>query len=320
MSLLPTMPERAVRPSEEAYRSSEDNDRRNLLRESSNTIKQHPSLMRRRSADGFDNDGPSRQQLTQWQGHSTALVPDTPQDFRRPSRDQRPPGPGGYGRSTSNDYTVYGDPPISGNDGYGGDYDDPYQRPHRRPGPLTVRDTTEAGSIPPGRYTPSAASHPIKRPMYSQPNRPHWGDNYDPRDDEERATPSKTRKTSVFVVREGGMGHDGTPPPNEVFQLPFAYWMKGALRNHVVAWLGEFVGTSLFLFMALASTVVANYSQEVAGSDTTTSSSTQFNPLVNLYVSLGFSSSLLVNVWVFYRVSGGMVRGNGLLAIMRSKT
>jgi len=70
--------------------------------------------------------------------------------------------------------------------------------------------------------------------------------------------------------------------------------MRHKMRGHFVAMTGEFVGTFLFLFFALGGTQVANSLPNTTNSE----------PL--MYISLCFGFSLLVNVWVFYRVSGGL--------------
>lgn len=61
---------------------------------------------------------------------------------------------------------------------------------------------------------------------------------------------------------------------------------------HGRQFLGEFVGTFLFLFFAFAGTQVAN----------------DFAPSAAalLYISLAFGFSLAVNAWVFFRISGGL--------------
>jgi len=69
----------------------------------------------------------------------------------------------------------------------------------------------------------------------------------------------------------------------------------------LVAATGEFVGTFLFLLMGFAGAQVANTRPTNApasdgGSD----------PSLILYIALSFGFSLAVNVWIFYRVSGGM--------------
>lgn len=84
------------------------------------------------------------------------------------------------------------------------------------------------------------------------------------------------------------------PPPRP---LPGVGWMPSTVRNHFIAFLGEFAGTFLFLFFAFAATQVANMSAAAGGGP---------NLGVLLYISLAFGFSLAVNVFVFYRISGGL--------------
>src|SRR4051812_44833670 len=69
--------------------------------------------------------------------------------------------------------------------------------------------------------------------------------------------------------------------------------------------MGEFVGTTMFLFFAFAGTQVANI-QSTASSTTTSGGATGFNIAVYLYISVIFGFSLMVNVWIFFRISGGL--------------
>lgn len=84
------------------------------------------------------------------------------------------------------------------------------------------------------------------------------------------------------------------------------------LRKHIVAFIGEFVGTFMFLFFAFAATQVAN-AQLTAETD-------GLGPkiLTLLYISLAFGFSLLINVWVFYRITGGIF--NPAVSLMFSIT
>ncbi|KAJ9150777.1 Aquaporin, Major Intrinsic Protein [Pleurostoma richardsiae] len=72
------------------------------------------------------------------------------------------------------------------------------------------------------------------------------------------------------------------------------------LQAHAVAALGELVGTFLFLYLSYAgSLMAANHispqgTAGVMGSDTV------------LAISLAYGFALLVNVWAFYRISGGI--------------
>jgi aquaporin related protein len=71
-----------------------------------------------------------------------------------------------------------------------------------------------------------------------------------------------------------------------------------------VATIGEFVGTTMFLFFAFAGTQVANIDSST--SNTTTGGATGFNVSVELYIAIIFGFSLMVNVWIFFRISGGL--------------
>jgi len=77
-------------------------------------------------------------------------------------------------------------------------------------------------------------------------------------------------------------------------------------RGHLVAAIGEFAGTILFLVFAFAGTQVANISSNDNAGTTITTTTASKNPSQLLYISLSFGFSLAVNVWVFYRISGGL--------------
>ena len=70
--------------------------------------------------------------------------------------------------------------------------------------------------------------------------------------------------------------------------------LPASSRGHIVAVLGEFIGTFLFLFFAFSGTQVASTWPEAG------------DPAKLLYISLAFGFSLMVHVWVFFRVSGGV--------------
>ncbi|KAF2034305.1 aquaporin [Setomelanomma holmii] len=79
-------------------------------------------------------------------------------------------------------------------------------------------------------------------------------------------------------------------------RLPGFGWLPNRARYLLIACIGEFVGTFLFLFFAFAATQVAN---NLLGD----------NPIdlqALMYISLAFGFSLAVNVWIFFRVSGGL--------------
>lgn len=62
----------------------------------------------------------------------------------------------------------------------------------------------------------------------------------------------------------------------------------------------------MFLFFAFAGTIVANVGAAESATQTTTNGTVGFSPIVNLYVAVAFGFSLMVNVWIFFRVSGGL--------------
>ncbi|KAJ9108067.1 hypothetical protein QFC20_003636 [Naganishia adeliensis] len=83
-----------------------------------------------------------------------------------------------------------------------------------------------------------------------------------------------------------------------------------AIKNHFVAMVGEYVGTTLFLLLALGATNVANVpTTSVTGATTAGeqgSTAAAVNTSSLLYIALAFGFSLAVNAWIFFRVSGGL--------------
>ena len=84
----------------------------------------------------------------------------------------------------------------------------------------------------------------------------------------------------------------GEPPPHRHI---------GPLQAHLIASTGEFVGTFFFLWMAYSGQLmVLNQAPSVAATGGGVSSETV------VYISVVYGFSLLVNVWAFYRISGGL--------------
>jgi len=78
-------------------------------------------------------------------------------------------------------------------------------------------------------------------------------------------------------------------------------------KNEIISFLGEFCGTFMFLLLAFLSThtVVTENPTDL--------------PLDNagrLYIALAFGFSLAANVWIFYRVSGGLFNPAVTLALL----
>ncbi|KAK6065505.1 mip family channel protein [Seiridium cupressi] len=102
-------------------------------------------------------------------------------------------------------------------------------------------------------------------------------------------------------------------------RLPWTMWMHSEAKNLFVAALGEWVGTTMFLFFAFAGTQVANAESKTPAESTTTNATTGFNPVVMLYISVSFGFSLMVNVWVFFRISGGLFNPAVTLALWATR-
>lgn len=72
------------------------------------------------------------------------------------------------------------------------------------------------------------------------------------------------------------------------------------MEAHLVATVGEFVGTFLFLYFSYAGNVMAASRAMASAPGGGMSSETV------IFISLAYSLSLLVTVWAFYRISGGL--------------
>ncbi|KAK8013866.1 aquaporin [Apiospora arundinis] len=112
----------------------------------------------------------------------------------------------------------------------------------------------------------------------------------------------------------GGSGGRDTPDPFSM-RLPLTMWMHSEAKNLFVAALGEWVGTTMFLFFAFAGTQVANAGSKTPAAATTTNATAGFDPVVMLYIAVSFGFSLMVNVWVFFRISGGLFNPAVTLAL-----
>jgi aquaporin rerated protein, other eukaryote len=70
-------------------------------------------------------------------------------------------------------------------------------------------------------------------------------------------------------------------------------------HGHVTAFLAEFCGTFLFLYFAFGiGSAAYSAAPDAEGG---------LNVMRIFYIAMGFGMSVAVNVWLFYRVSGGML-------------
>jgi aquaporin related protein len=87
-----------------------------------------------------------------------------------------------------------------------------------------------------------------------------------------------------------------------VVDRPKARWaVSDSIRNHIIAMLGEFVGTLSFLFFGFAAVQISkSHPDNLAGGLNVSSPSL----LQIFFISAGFGLSLTINAWIFFRVSG----------------
>ncbi|GAA5986346.1 hypothetical protein JCM10908_003713 [Rhodotorula pacifica] len=106
-----------------------------------------------------------------------------------------------------------------------------------------------------------------------------------------------------------GKLHRSTKTTISVTQPPAPPLVKSsrrlAIKNHFVACLGEFVGTCLFIFLALGSTSVANLMiTSVTGNAAASGRGAAPNTSSLFYISCGAGLSLMVTTFTFARISG----------------
>jgi hypothetical protein len=79
-----------------------------------------------------------------------------------------------------------------------------------------------------------------------------------------------------------------------------------SLRRHLGATLGEFLGTTSFLFMAFGGVAAVSSSSLDPTVAANSMSLIGFNVPRLIYMSFAFGLSYMVNVWVFFHVSEGL--------------
>jgi aquaporin related protein len=99
-------------------------------------------------------------------------------------------------------------------------------------------------------------------------------------------------------------GHRSPLPQNESdYDVPAPSPKKriSSLEGHLVAASGEFVGTFMFLFFSFSGQLMMTNQASERSIANGGPSSQQ-----NVFTALVYGFSLLVNVWAFFRISGGL--------------
>jgi aquaporin related protein len=110
--------------------------------------------------------------------------------------------------------------------------------------------------------------------------------------------PTMNIRTSITVISE-------IDPLKKVFAKVFKFLPPNS-RGHVVAALGELIGTIFFLFMAFAAAQVAFISSNTTTQGNISTEVHYFSPAELLYIAIGAGFSLAVTAWTFFRISGGL--------------
>lgn len=105
-----------------------------------------------------------------------------------------------------------------------------------------------------------------------------------------------------------GANSEFTPLPLTMYAKRFA-----GIKQDLVAAVGEFVGTTMFLFLAMGATKSDSYSR--TSSQTQTTGNVSLSNQDILFVATAFGLSLIVCAWVFYRITGGLFNPAVTLAL-----
>jgi aquaporin related protein len=94
-------------------------------------------------------------------------------------------------------------------------------------------------------------------------------------------------------------------PLKRLFTKIFAV-LPPSTRGHVVAVIGEFLGTIVFLTMAFAGVETASASSSKNQGDGVSTATNSHSPEQLLYIAVAAGFSLAITAWTFFRISGGL--------------
>lgn len=128
-------------------------------------------------------------------------------------------------------------------------------------------------------------------------------------------TPSspRSRRFSLSRHRNRRHPHDDLSHPSHagrrhhrrhLHRAHFGKPKMSGFQNHFMAALGEFIGTTMFLFLAEGGAKTAQLA--VSSNNAQTTGPTQLNNETIMFIALSFGMSLLVTAWMFYRITGGL--------------
>ncbi|KAH3902161.1 uncharacterized protein SCDLUD_001974 [Saccharomycodes ludwigii] len=104
------------------------------------------------------------------------------------------------------------------------------------------------------------------------------------------------------------------PNINHLSNVMIPGFKNDTFRNHFIAAMGEFVGTFLFLWSAFVIAQIANH-DSILEDDTTRES----DPGQLIMISLGFGFSVMVGIFITFRISGGNLNPAVTLTLMLAR-
>ncbi|KAK6581046.1 hypothetical protein PZA11_006534 [Diplocarpon coronariae] len=115
---------------------------------------------------------------------------------------------------------------------------------------------------------------------------------------------SLVRAPTVRIDREG-TNLSRVDPLRAMFRSVFKLIHPSA-RGHVVGFLGEFLGTLVFVTLAFAGVETAGASSNKDQGDGVSTAPPAASPSQLLYAALSAGFALVVTAWTFFRISGGL--------------
>ncbi|KAF5002866.1 hypothetical protein FGRMN_27 [Fusarium graminum] len=104
----------------------------------------------------------------------------------------------------------------------------------------------------------------------------------------------------VQFAQRTNSGMSGLPTEEAVADIKAKAPIPDRIKNAIVIIIGEFCGTFMFLLLSFIG------AQTALVTNNSNNSSAPLEPFSLMYIAASFGTALAVNVWIFYRVSGGM--------------
>jgi aquaporin related protein len=113
------------------------------------------------------------------------------------------------------------------------------------------------------------------------------------------------QRAPTMLIRRDSTILEKTDPLKKLFRAMFEKLPSHA-RGHVVAALGEFIGTMIWIFMAFSAAQVAFISSNDTRKGNIDTEIRSVTPSELMFIALGVGMSLAVAAWVFFRISEGL--------------